>query len=171
MIDYDLRLIRGFVFDIDGVLSPSTIAIGDDGYPRRMANIKDGFALQLAARKGYPIAVISGGRGDDITKRCNALGIKDIFTDCGNKLPVLKQWMATTGLQRNEIVYMGDDIPDLECMAYAGLSCTPADGCREAKERAVYISELSGGYGCVRDIIEQVLRAREDWLKEYDHIW
>lgn len=164
-INYDLTKIKGFAFDVDGVLSPSTIPLGEDGYPRRMVNIKDGYALQLAVKCGYKIAIITGGKGIAIERRFASLGIQDIFTGASKKLPVLKEWIKKENLLPEEVVYMGDDIPDLPCMRSVGLSCVPFDACWEAKETAGYISKFTGGYGCARDILEQTMKAQDKWLK------
>ncbi len=166
MVDYDLKKIKAFAFDVDGVLSPSTIPLGEDGYPRRMANVKDGYALQLAVKKGYRIAIITGGKGEPVYHRFASLGIKDIYLNASKKLPILKEWMKREGLTPEEVVYMGDDIPDLPCMRYVGLPCAPYDACWEAKETAIYISKFSGGYGCGRDILEQVMKAQDTWLND-----
>lgn len=165
-INYDLCKIKGFAFDVDGVLSPSTIPLGEDGYPRRMANIKDGYALQLAVKLGYKIAIITGGKGFIIETRFQSLGITDIYTDAAHKLPILKEWMEKEGLDKEEVAYMGDDIPDLKCMRHVGLACAPYDACWEAKEAAGYISKFTGGYGCVRDLLEQTMRAQGVWMKD-----
>lgn len=166
MVDYDLKKIKGFAFDVDGVLSPSTIPLGEDGYPRRMANVKDGYALQLAVKKGYRFAIISGGKGEPIFRRFSSLGINAIHLNASKKLPILKDWMAQEGLKPEEVVFMGDDIPDLPCMRFVGLPCAPFDACWEAKQTAIYISKFSGGYGCARDIIEQVMKAQDTWLAD-----
>lgn len=168
MIDYDLSRIKAFAFDVDGVLSPSTIPLGDDGYPRRMANVKDGYALQLAVKKGYKLAIISGGKGEPVYKRFASLGINEIHLNASKKLPVLQDWISRERLEPEEVVYMGDDIPDLPCMRFVGLPCAPFDACWEAKETALYVSRFSGGYGCGRDILEQVMKAQENWLNETD---
>lgn len=168
MVDYDLKKIKGFVFDVDGVLSPSTIPLEDDGNPRRMANVKDGYALQLAVKKGYRISIISGGKGEAIRNRFNLLGITDVYLEVAKKLPVLKQWMEKEKLNPEEVVFMGDDIPDLTCLRYVGLPCCPFDACNEVKETSLYISKFSGGYGCGRDILEQVMKAQDKWLSDKD---
>jgi len=165
-IDYDLTKIKAFVFDVDGVLSPSTIPLGSDGYPQRMINIKDGYALQLAIKRGYRIAIISGGVSEAISVRFSALGIKDIFMGSSIKLPVLKEWMHKENLQPEEVAYMGDDIPDLPCLRHIGLPCAPFDACWECKETAIYVSKFSGGYGCGRDILEQTMKANNNWLND-----
>lgn len=165
-IDYPLAKIRAIVFDVDGVLSPSTIPMSATGEPMRMANIKDGYALQLACKRGLRIAVITGGRAEAIEARYRALGINDIFMGASQKLPVLTKWMEQAGLQPEEVAYMGDDIPDLPCMEYVGLPCAPADAAPEARMAARYISRRDGGYGCARDIVEQVLRAQGLWAND-----
>lgn len=165
-INYDLSKIRGFVFDVDGVLSPSTIPMSESGEPMRMVNIKDGYALQLAVKQGYHLAIITGGRTESVKLRYIALGIKDIYLGASEKIGVFKDWISSRGLVPEEVVYMGDDIPDLMCMHEAGLACAPADASHEALAAATYISRFNGGNGCARDIIEQVLRARGDWMKD-----
>lgn len=165
-INYDLKKIRGFAFDVDGVLSPSTIPMDNDGQPMRMVNIKDGYALQLAIRHGYKIAIITGGKTESVRHRYESLGITDIYLGASHKLPIFEEWMAKRGLSSDQVLYMGDDIPDLKCMRACGLPCTPYDACHEAKATASYISSFTGGYGCVRDVIEQVMRAQGDWMSE-----
>lgn len=165
-IAYDLKLIKGFAFDVDGVLSPSTIPMNDEGEPMRMVNIKDGYALQLAAKLGYDIAIITGGRQESVRKRYEALGVKHIYIGASEKKRIFEKWMAMNGLRRENVLYMGDDIPDLQCMRSCGLPCAPYDAAYEAKETALYVSRFSGGYGCVRDVLEQVLRAQGNWMKD-----
>ncbi|MBD5356419.1 MAG: HAD-IIIA family hydrolase [Bacteroides sp.] len=163
-INYDLRKIKGFVFDVDGVLSPSTVPLGEDGYPKRMVSVKDGYALQLAMKLGFKIAVITGGSGTSIIARFKSLRIEDVYTNAHKKLPMLQEWLKKNKLSAEEVAYMGDDIPDLPCMRNVGLPAAPFDACWEAKETAAYISKFSGGYGCVRDLIEQTLKAQDLWL-------
>lgn len=165
-INYDLTKIKGFAFDVDGVLSPSTIPMNDNGEPVRMVNVKDGYALQLAIKSGYKIAIITGGTTESVRYRFETLGIKDIFLGASHKLDILVDWMNENHLSPEEVIYMGDDIPDLQCMRHVGLPCTPFDGCREARLTACYISPLTGGYGCCRDVLEQVMRATGDWMKD-----
>lgn len=162
-INYDLKKIKAFVFDVDGVLSPSTVPIGDDGQPERMANIKDGFALQLAIKCGFRIAIITGGKSEVVRLRYNSLGIEDVYLGAGKKIDIFHEWLKANDFEPEQVIYMGDDIPDLRCMREAGLACAPYDACHEARETAEYISRFSGGYGCVRDVIEQVLRAHGQW--------
>lgn len=165
-INYDLKKIRGIALDVDGVLSPSTIPMGEDGQPVRMVNIKDGYALQLAARLGMKFAIITGGKMENVRYRYEALGIHDIYLGAAHKLEIFREWMQANDLQPEEVIYMGDDIPDLKCMRIAGLPCAPADAAWEARQEARYISRFSGGYGCVRDVLEQVLKAQGNWMSD-----
>lgn len=163
-MDYDLSKIRGMVFDVDGVLSPSTIPMDNNGDPMRMVNIKDGYALQLAARLGLKLAIITGAKTPAVKSRYQALGLKDIYIAVAEKLPRLEQWMAERGLSPDEVMYVGDDIPDLPCIEAVGLGVAPADAAREIKDAARYISPCDGGYGVARDVIEQTLKAQGLWL-------
>lgn len=165
-IDYDLRCIRGIAFDVDGVLSPSTIPMSEQGEPMRMVNIKDGYAMQFAVKCGLRIAIITGARTPGIISRYNALGIHDIFLGASDKLPVLAQWMSTNGLKKEEVAFVGDDIPDLPCLKAVGLPVAPADGAIETRQVAHYISGVDGGYGVARDLLEEILKARGEWLSE-----
>ncbi len=164
MIDYDLKKIRAFAFDVDGVLSPSTIPMDEQGQPLRMVNIKDGYALQLAAKLNYRIAIITGGKDERVRFRYEALGVQDIFLGAAHKIDVLQKWTEECNLLPENVLYMGDDIPDLKCLKFVGLSCAPADACPEARLAARYVSRFNGGYGCGRDVIEQVLKANSQWL-------
>lgn len=163
MIPYDLTKIRGFVFDIDGVLSPDMVPIDIYGAPARMANVKDGYALHLSVKLGYNIAIITGADTEAVRMRYTILGINDIFMKAGEKLPVLQKWMSKRGLAPEEIAYCGDDVPDLLCLRYAGLSIAPADASPDAKEAAKYVSTIAGGHGIARELIEQTLRAQGAW--------
>lgn len=163
-IDYNLTKIKAFVFDVDGVLSPSTVPMGADGMPMRMVNIKDGYALQLAVKHGYRIAIITGGYSEAIAARYKALGIDDVFMGSSMKLPILKKWLDDNGLDATETVYVGDDIPDHDCMRAVGLPVAPADADIDIKSIARYISPVNGGYGVARDIIEEVMKTRGDWM-------
>ncbi len=164
MIPYDLTKIKGIVFDVDGVLSPSTIPLSEDGLPLRMVNIKDGYAIQLAVKSGLKMAIITGGNTKAIQVRFEGLGIKDIFQGVAHKLPCLEEWMRDNGLTPEEVIYMGDDIPDLQPMRHVGLPVAPWDAAAEVKETALYVSRFTGGYGCARDVVEQVLKAHGHWL-------
>jgi len=163
-INYDLTKIKGVAFDVDGVLSPSTIPLGADGLPTRMVNIKDGYALQLAVKLGYNIAIITGADSEAVRMRFASLGITDIYMKAAVKLPVLEQWMATHGLDPEAVAYVGDDIPDYEAMRHVGLSVAPADAAVDIKTIAGYISPVDGGYGVGRDLLEQIMKANGHWL-------
>ena len=165
-INYDLKQIRGFAFDVDGVLSASTIPLHPNGEPMRMINIKDGYALQLAVKLGYEVAIITGGKTEAVRKRFEGLGIKDLFLGASVKLPVYKDWVKARGLKDEEVLFMGDDIPYIEVLHCCGLPCAPADACADVLNCASYISPRCGGMGCARDVIEQVLRAHGDWMKD-----
>lgn len=162
-IDYDLMRVRAFVLDIDGVLSPATVPIDAEGMPQRMTNIRDGYALRRAVKAGYPIVIITGGVSDIVIKRYNTLGIHDIYIGIKHKLPVMQDWMAANGLNAEEVAYMGDDIPDLCCLRTVGLPCAPYDAASEVLATVRFVSKYTGGYGCVRDLIEQVMRAQGKW--------
>lgn len=162
-IDYDLTKIKGIVFDVDGVLSPSTLPLDDDGRPRRMGNVKDGYAMQLAVKSGLKMAVITGGFSAPVAARMKLLGIDAYYENVADKLPVLKSWMEQESLLPEEVAYMGDDIPDLRCLRHVGLPTAPYDAAWEVKSESLYISKFSGGYGAARDLIEQVMKARGLW--------
>jgi 3-deoxy-D-manno-octulosonate 8-phosphate phosphatase (KDO 8-P phosphatase) len=163
---FDLSSIRGVVFDVDGVLSPSTIPMNDAGIPMRMVNIKDGYALQLAVKCGLKIAIITGANTPSIAVRYNALGIDHVYLKAAHKLPILKQWLEKEGLNPSEVAYCGDDIPDLIAMQSVGLAVAPADAATEIKNVASYITTANGGYGVARELLEQVLRAKDLWLND-----
>lgn len=163
-INYDLSLIKGVVFDVDGVLSPSTIPLLADGTPSRMVNIKDGYALQLAVKMGYKIAIITGADSEAIKKRFNGLGISDVFLKVAVKITCLKSWIDSVGLSPEEVAFVGDDIPDYECMKYVGLSIAPSDAAIDILQISQYISSERGGYGVARDLLEQLMRNNGQWL-------
>jgi len=166
MINYDLSKIRTIVFDIDGVLSAETIALGDDGQPRRTVNIKDGYAIQLAQKLGLRIAIITGCKIEAVATRYRGLGVEDIHLGCSKKLAVYQAYKAQYGYEDEEVMYMGDDIPDLEIMRLVGCPVCPKDACQEIKEASIYVSDCLGGYGCGRDVIEQTLKAQGRWLRD-----
>lgn len=164
MIDYDLKKIRAIVFDVDGVLSASTILMNEQGDPVRSINIKDGYAIQLAAKCGLHIAIISGGHDEAITLRYRYLGVDDIYLRCAYKVDTWRNFLDKYGISPDEAIYMGDDIPDYEVMRLAGCPCCPADAATDIKQVSRYISPYDGGQGCARDVIEQVLRAKGLWM-------
>lgn len=163
MINYDLSCIKAFFFDVDGVLSTSTIPTGHDGIPMRSVNIKDGYAIQLAVKLGFHVAIITGGNSVSIVNRYKGLGVKEIHLSAKVKVKVYEELLQKLGLAPREVVYMGDDIPDYEVMTSCGLPCCPADAAPEIQQISRYVSPLSGGMGCARDVMEQVLRAQGLW--------
>ena len=166
MINYDLQKIRAIVFDLDGVLSAETISLGTDGVPCRTVNIKDGYAIQLAMKMGLRIAIISGCKIEAVRHRYEGLGMQDIILGAAVKVQAYDAFLAAYGLSDDEVVFMGDDIPDLEVMRRVGCPVCPKDACPEVKEVSIYVSDYAGGYGCGRDVIEQTLRAQGKWLKD-----
>lgn len=166
MIGYDLKRIKAIVFDVDGVLSGETITLHPNGEPMRTVNIKDGYAIQLAMKMGLRIAILTGGRTESVRKRYENLGVKDIYMGCEVKMKAYKEFMKRYQLDDAEVMYMGDDIPDLEIMRKVGCPVCPADACEEVKEASIYISDRRGGYGCGRDVVEQTLRAQDKWLSD-----
>lgn len=163
MINYDLRKIKAVVFDVDGVLSCCTVAMDKQGEPIRTMNIKDGYAIQLAEKLGLKIAIMTGGRSEDIRLRYEYLGVKDVFLSCSVKIRVWEEFTKRYQLSEDEIIYVGDDIPDFEVMSRSGCACCPKDAAAEIKKISTYVSDFNGGYGVARDVIEQVLRAQGKW--------
>ena len=157
---------EAFVFDVDGVMTDGGIIPTPDGDFIRRYDAKDGYALAYAVKLGYKVCIISGGRGRTLEHRLRMLGIREYHLDCMDKIATLREFMAREGLDPRYVIYMGDDIPDLECMREVGIPVCPADASSEAIEASRYVSEFRGGHGAVRDIVEQVLRARGDWARD-----
>lgn len=166
-----LKNVKTLIFDYDGVMTNGVIVLNSDGEPLRTANVKDGYALQLAKRLGYNIAIISGGISPSMHTRFKALKIEDVFLGVPDKKVVFNQYVQEKNLHPEEVVYMGDDIPDYRVMQSVGVPVCPADAAQEVKKISVYISHYKGGEGCVRDIIEQVLKAQGKWLTEEAYKW
>lgn len=162
-IPYPLEKIKAVVFDIDGVLSPATVSVRDDGVPRRMANLKDGFAMCEAVKSGIKLAILSGAASPGMRERFERIGIVDFFEGQMDKLPVLKKWMDLHGFQPEEVAYVGDDVPDVAPMRHVGLAVTPADGSDDTKAVAAHITEAIGGHGVAREVLEQILRIQGSW--------
>ncbi|MCO6500089.1 MAG: HAD hydrolase family protein [Vicingus serpentipes] len=158
--------INSFIFDVDGVLTDGSVTIMPDGEQVRQMNIKDGYALQYAIKKGYNIAIISGGSSESVRTRLNGLGIKDIYLKVADKVAVFEDYILEKDIQPENILYMGDDIPDYDVMQKCGVATCPKNAAIEIKNISDYISDKNGGEGCVRDIIEQVLRCNGDWMEE-----
>lgn len=166
MINYDLSKIKTVVFDVDGVLSRQTITLSSTGEPLRTVNIKDGYAIQLAQKVGLRIAILTGGNTEAIRKRYAGLGVEDIFMGCAVKLKTYEEFLQKYGIKHEEVIYVGDDIPDYEVMRLCGCPCCPADACSDIKDISLYISSRNGGDGVGRDVVEQVLRAQGKWLSD-----
>ena len=152
-----------YILDVDGVLTNNQLLVQNDGSLLRSMNIKDGYALQLAIKKGYTIVVISGGKNVGVQLRLEGLKIDTVFLGIQNKLDKLNELVSTHKLNLQTSIYIGDDMPDLACMQQVALPCAPADACHQAIEVAKYISPIKGGEGCVREIIEKVLTLKGDW--------
>ena len=170
-INYDLTRIKAFVFDVDGVLSREVIPLSPDGDPMRTVNIKDGYALQLAVKKGYHVAIITGAYTEAVRVRFSRLGITHIYLKSAIKIRDYQDFLSKTGVQPEEVMYAGDDIPDYEVMQLAGLSVAPADAAPEIKQIAKYISSRKGGEGVARDVIEQTLKAQGHWMGQEAFGW
>jgi len=155
--------ITTFVFDVDGVLTDGTVQLLPNGEQSRRMNIKDGYALQLAVKKGYRVAIISGGRSESVVSRLQGLGIKDIYTGITDKQEKLQDYVFENDLQWEQVIFMGDDIPDYRAMQLVGLPVCPADAVPEIKSISRYISPVNGGNGCVREVIEKVLKLNGHW--------
>lgn len=160
------KKINTFIFDVDGVLTNNQMLITEAGELLRTMNARDGFAMKHALQNGYRIAIITGGRSQGVIKRLQGLGIKDIFSGIEDKLPIYRNYLKTNNLNSDTVLYMGDDIPDLDIMRYVGLATCPADATPEIIEKCNYISPLNGGAGCVRDVIEKTMKLRGHWHKK-----
>ncbi|MES1218666.1 MAG: HAD hydrolase family protein [Bacteroidota bacterium] len=159
--------ITTFVFDVDGVLTDSTVLLFENGLQARRMNIKDGLGLQMAMKNGFRVIVISGANSKPVVERLNKLGLTDVHISIEDKKEFLGNYIKRNGLTWEEIIFMGDDLPDLAVMKSVGVSSCPADAVNEIKEIAKYISPVNGGMGCVRDIIEKVLKVQDKWI--FDH--
>ena len=159
-----LKNIKGFVFDVDGVLSLDITPLDENGDPMRTANIKDGFAIRYALQAGYKIAIITGANTQRVKLRYKKLGVELIYLNSFNKTECLDDIIAKTGLKKDEILYMGDDLVDVPVMKVIGIPTCPIDAVPEVKAVSLYISDKKGGEGCVRDVMEQVMRSQGKWV-------
>jgi 3-deoxy-D-manno-octulosonate 8-phosphate phosphatase (KDO 8-P phosphatase) len=166
-----LQNVDTFIFDYDGVMTDGKVILMEEGQPLRMANVKDGYVLQLVVKLGYNVVIISGGFSRSMENRFASLGIKDVFLGVKNKDLVLKEYLDKHGIDPGHVVYMGDDIPDYKVMKMVGIPVCPADAAEEIKAISIYISDRNGGEGCVRDIIEQVLKVQGKWMSEEAYSW
>jgi len=163
-----LKQISTFVFDVDGVLTDGSIIVNTEGEMFRKMNIKDGFALKTAVDENYNICIISGGTNEGVRKRLQGLGITDIHLGASNKIEILDTYFASKQVHKDNVLYMGDDVPDLKPMKNVGLPCCPQDAVPEIKAICKYISHKKGGEGAVRDVIEQVLKVQGKWMSNGD---
>ena len=155
--------ITTFVFDVDGVMTDGTVLLLENGHQARQMNVKDGLALQMALKGGYKVFVISGGTSEPVIRRLQYLGIEEIHLGLKDKLKFFEATKEQFRLQWNEILFMGDDLPDLPVLEKVGLPCCPKDAVAEVKSVSKYISSIKGGKGCVRDVIEKVLKLNGHW--------
>ncbi|HNW99315.1 MAG TPA: HAD hydrolase family protein [Bacteroidales bacterium] len=167
-----LKYITTFIFDYDGVMTDGKVYLLNDGDAVRTGYVRDGYAMQYALKMGFRVVIISGGRAEGVNKRFKVLMVKDVFMGVGNKLEIYHNYIKENKLSKNEILFMGDDIPDYLLMKEAGLSACPADASEEIKSVAEFISAFKGGEGCVRDVIEQTLKVQGKWFDESEaFIW
>ena len=162
----DLAQINTFIFDVDGVLTDGSIQIGTDGDLLRTMDIKDGFAMKHAVDNGYTVCIISGGKNEGVRHRLRNLGLTDIYLGCDDKVTQMEEFLDIYNINPGQVLYMGDDIPDLYPMRKVGMPCAPQDAAPEIKHIAKYISHRKGGKGCVRDVIEQVMKVQGKWIAE-----
>ena len=155
--------IKVFVFDVDGVLTDGRLLVMPNNLMARSLNVKDGYALQLAIKKGYHILIISGGNSREVAERLVNLGVSEVQMNIKDKIGVLREYLALHTMQPNQVLYMGDDMPDYTVMQYCGMPCCPKDAVQEIKSISKYISPKKGGKGCVRDVIEKVMRLHGHW--------
>lgn len=166
-----LPYVEAFIFDVDGVLSGQQIPLGEDGTPMRTVNIKDGYAMHNACKKGMNIAIITGGDSEAVRVRYEKLGVKHIYMQSHIKMVDFNDYIKKTGLDPKKIMYMGDDIPDYPVMKAVGIPVCPIDAAPEIKKISLYISDKRGGEGCARDVIEQVMKAKNLWMDDEAFGW
>jgi len=162
----ELKEVKAFVFDVDGVLSKDTSPLNEDGDPVRTANVKDGFAIRTAIKMGYPVAIITGGFIERVRLRYEKLGVEHFYDKARNKVECLNDFLNITGIDAKNVLFMGDDLVDFRVMNKVGLATCPKDAVHEIKAISKYISDKNGGEGCVRDVIEQALKSQENWFSD-----
>jgi 3-deoxy-D-manno-octulosonate 8-phosphate phosphatase, YrbI family len=172
MSNYKINLhkIKAFAFDVDGVFTDGSLLVDNDGHFLRIYNAKDGYAVRQAILKDYKIVIITGGLAASIEHRFKNLGVEDVFLGSEDKIHDFNDFCNRYNIQADEVLCMGDDIPDIEMMNVAGISACPADAVNEVKDAANYISSFNGGKGCVRDVIEQVLKVQGKWNANADKV-
>ena len=167
----ELSKVKAFVFDVDGVLSDAKIYLHPGNELMRSMNIKDGYAIHYAIRKGYPVGIITGGNSGAVAERFKNLGVTDIYLRSRNKIEDLEDFISKYGIGPENVLYMGDDLPDYRVMQQVGFPTCPSDAVEEIKSISMYISDKSGGEGCARDVIEQVLRLQGRWMEADAFTW
>jgi 3-deoxy-D-manno-octulosonate 8-phosphate phosphatase (KDO 8-P phosphatase) len=166
-----LKNIKTLVFDVDGVFTDNRVILYPDMEPIRSFSARDAYAIQYAIKKGLELVVITGGRSESVIKQLEVFGLKHIYSGISDKEKKLLEFVRETKVDLDEVLYMGDDIPDMKVMMMVGLACCPQDAVNEIKNICAYVSPAKGGHGCVRDIIEQTLKVQGKWLKEGAHEW
>ena len=166
-----LSQVHTFIFDVDGVMTDGIVLLTPDGQMLRSMNVKDGYAIQLAVKKGYRIIIITGGNSEAVRQRFEGLGVKEVYLSVGNKLKLFHEIVKNDKLKMENILYMGDDIIDYEIMKEVGVAACPADAAEEIKHISHYISSVPGGKGCARDILEQVMKVQHKWFDEEGFHW
>ena len=162
----ELKGVKAFVFDVDGVLSKDASPLNEDGDPVRTANVKDGFAIRCAIKAGYPIAIITGGFIERVRLRYEKLGVEHYYDKARDKVACLEDFLHKTGISKAHVLFMGDDLVDYRVMKEVGIPTCPKDAVSDIKNISKYISDKPGGEGCVRDVIEQSLKAQGNWFSE-----
>ncbi len=162
----EIKNVKAFVFDVDGVLSRDSSPLNEEGDPVRTANIKDGFAIRIAINSGFPIAIITGGYIERVRLRYEKLGVKFFYEKARDKVQCLNDFLEKNQLKAEYVMFMGDDLVDYRVMRAVGIPVCPADAVSEIKSISKYISAKKGGDGCVRDVIEQTLRAQGKWFTD-----
>ncbi len=171
LIHEKLKTIKAFVFDVDGVMTNGSVLATEDGFFLRNFNIKDGYAIQHAAKNGYHMAIISGGKSSGIVKRFEMLGIKEIYTGQEHKEAAFNDFLQKFKLKPSEVLYMGDDMPDIPILKMVGVAACPKDAAIDVLKICNYVSPIKGGNGCVRDVIEKTMKIHQTWLNDDSHKW
>lgn len=162
-----LNDITTFIFDVDGVFTDGSLLVTSEGELLRTMNVKDGYALKVALKKGYNVCIITGGTNEGVRTRLRALGVTDIYMGAHYKLDALEEYMDIYHIDAENVLFMGDDIPDIPPMQAVAIAACPQNAVAEVKSISQYISHINGGHGCVRDVIEQVLKVRGDWTSHF----
>lgn len=170
-VSIDLSAFEAVIFDVDGVLSLPTIPMGADGVPQRTVNVRDGYAIKTAVDKGIVVGIITGGYSESLPLRYEGLGMKHIYMKVPHKITALRDFIEKTGIGADKIIYVGDDLPDIEVMQYCGFSVAPVDAAPEVRAIAQYISPVLGGMGVARDILEELLKVKGLWMNEASFGW